>query len=351
MMPNFSLINMNGRLYDPILGRFLSPDNYVQIPNFSQSFNRYSYCLNNPLKYTDPDGEIVWWVAAIVVGGTLNAAFNADNIDNFGDFLKYFGVGAAAGLAGGYVGSLVSGALTAGGTIAANSIYGGLMIGGASGATGGFILGGGNSWLSNGNFSNILSDAFFGCAIGGLTGALIGGVTGAISAHNKGYDLWTGQPKHLSPQINFDTELMESVAPKIPVEESTRFSSLNMESNAPKLTPYQKGEIGVQKAIGEFIEEGGVVLQREVSINVDGVNIKPDFVGMKDGMIHIYEVKNGPHAGFTQNQKIAIPKLIEQHLPFTPYGRNASNVPAFKSLIIDNKPYTGNYKFVIKHYW
>ena len=75
------------------------------------------------------------------------------------------------------------------------------------------------------------------------------------------------------------------------------------------------------------------------------------FVGVKDGMIHIYEVKNGPYAKFTKNQKIAIPKLIEQHLPITPYGRNASNVPAFKSLIIDNKPYTGNYKVVIKHYW
>ena len=48
----FGLINMNARLYDPALGRFLSPDPYVQAPDFSQNFNRYSYCLNNPLKYT-----------------------------------------------------------------------------------------------------------------------------------------------------------------------------------------------------------------------------------------------------------------------------------------------------------
>ena len=39
-LPEFGLINMNGRMYDPILGRFLSPDNYVQMPDFSQSFNR-----------------------------------------------------------------------------------------------------------------------------------------------------------------------------------------------------------------------------------------------------------------------------------------------------------------------
>ena len=52
----FNLINMNGRVYDPLLGRFLSPDNYVQAPNFTQSYNRYTYCFNNPLAYTDPSG-------------------------------------------------------------------------------------------------------------------------------------------------------------------------------------------------------------------------------------------------------------------------------------------------------
>jgi RHS repeat-associated protein len=50
-LPEFGLINMNGRMYDPILGRMLSPDNYVQAPGNAQSYNRYSYCLNNPLIY------------------------------------------------------------------------------------------------------------------------------------------------------------------------------------------------------------------------------------------------------------------------------------------------------------
>lgn len=53
----FGLINMNARLYDPVLGRFLSPDPYVQSPDMSQNFNRYSYCLNNPLMHTDVTGE------------------------------------------------------------------------------------------------------------------------------------------------------------------------------------------------------------------------------------------------------------------------------------------------------
>ena len=74
MMPEFGLINMNGRLYDPVLGRFLSPDNYVQMPDFSQNFNRYSYCLNNPLKYTDPSGELFGIDDAIIAFALYNAA-------------------------------------------------------------------------------------------------------------------------------------------------------------------------------------------------------------------------------------------------------------------------------------
>jgi hypothetical protein len=52
---------MNGRLYDPVVGRFLSPDPYIQDPSFSQSYNRYAYALNNPLKFTDYSGEKWNW--------------------------------------------------------------------------------------------------------------------------------------------------------------------------------------------------------------------------------------------------------------------------------------------------
>lgn len=56
----FGLINMNGRTYDPVLGRFLSPDPYTQFPESTQNYNRYSYGLNNPLRFTDPSGYNVW---------------------------------------------------------------------------------------------------------------------------------------------------------------------------------------------------------------------------------------------------------------------------------------------------
>lgn len=56
-LTNFNLINMNGRMYDPVVGRVLSVDNYVQNAYSTQGYNRYSYVMNNPLKYTDPSGH------------------------------------------------------------------------------------------------------------------------------------------------------------------------------------------------------------------------------------------------------------------------------------------------------
>ncbi|MEO1626651.1 MAG: RHS repeat-associated core domain-containing protein, partial [Bacteroidota bacterium] len=103
-LPEFGLINMNGRLYDPIVGRMLSPDNFVQPPYTSQNYNRYSYVLNNPLKFVDPSGEIALLGAVIitaVVLGTANLAIQAANgeIDNVRDGLRAFTSGAIVGAA------------------------------------------------------------------------------------------------------------------------------------------------------------------------------------------------------------------------------------------------------------
>lgn len=102
-LPQFALINMNGRLYDPIQGRMLSPDNYVPNPFSTQGYNRYGYALNNPLSYIDPDGNFPWLVVAIAAavfatGNTIAHAINGD-IDNFGDGLRYFFQGAVVGAA------------------------------------------------------------------------------------------------------------------------------------------------------------------------------------------------------------------------------------------------------------
>jgi RHS repeat-associated protein len=56
MLDNLGLIHMNGRVYDPLLGRFLSADPHVTRPFDGQGLNRYSYVLNNPLALVDPSG-------------------------------------------------------------------------------------------------------------------------------------------------------------------------------------------------------------------------------------------------------------------------------------------------------
>ena len=106
-LPGFGLINCNARLYDPALGRFLSPDPLIQDPTSTQNFNRYSYCLNNPLKYTDESGEfalstlyVVASISAVIfaLGNTI-AHDSRGDLNSFKDGLRYFTQGLITGAA------------------------------------------------------------------------------------------------------------------------------------------------------------------------------------------------------------------------------------------------------------
>ncbi len=99
----FDLINMNGRLYDPILGRMLSPDVVIQDEQNSQAYNRYSYCFNNPLRFADPSGYVVeddWYVdknGRIVWDDNVTSVANTPDGgtyigSNDKDILKYYGL-------------------------------------------------------------------------------------------------------------------------------------------------------------------------------------------------------------------------------------------------------------------
>ncbi|NOY37993.1 MAG: hypothetical protein GXO83_10525 [Chlorobi bacterium] len=89
-MDKFGLINMparrsfseggNGRLYDPLLARMLSPDNYVQMPDYTQNCNRYTYCLNNPLMYKDPSGELIVQLLFAFMNAYINGVL-ANNME------------------------------------------------------------------------------------------------------------------------------------------------------------------------------------------------------------------------------------------------------------------------------
>ncbi|WP_445765912.1 toxin TcdB middle/N-terminal domain-containing protein [Rheinheimera sp.] len=56
MINDFDVIHMGGRTYNPILGRFMQADPFIQAPSNLQNYNRYSYVLNNPMSYSDPSG-------------------------------------------------------------------------------------------------------------------------------------------------------------------------------------------------------------------------------------------------------------------------------------------------------
>jgi len=72
----FGVINMNARLYDPLLGRFLAPDAQVAAPEMSNAYNRYIYAYNNPLMFVDLNGE----------EGERPAGFTNTNSNPFGPY-------------------------------------------------------------------------------------------------------------------------------------------------------------------------------------------------------------------------------------------------------------------------
>ena len=211
-MEGIGLINMNGRLYDPVMSTFLSVDNYVQSPDYAQSFNRYAYCLNNPLKYTDPDGELWHIIIGAAIGGIVNLATNANNCKGLWDYVAAFGVGAASGALTAAVPCLGigNGILNAALQVGASAIGGGLVngtnnliaqtgknfnginninkqdlwnsigygsISGMAGFAGGAIgASAGNVMINGFNIASPLAKGI----LGGVSGGAIGGFTGSF---------------------------------------------------------------------------------------------------------------------------------------------------------------------------
>ena len=189
-LDQLGLIDMNGRMYDPLLGRFLSPDPFVQSPSDPQNYNRYSYCLNNPLKYTDPSGEIL--IESLIFGALLTANINVGlqglkgNINNCADVFKYYSTGLLAGAAGIYVGNVASEAIKYGGFI------NGFVSGASSGFTSEFINVAGNAWINGSSFNEGVNLGLKAGITGMIFGGLMGGVTRGIIDKKQGYSFWNG---------------------------------------------------------------------------------------------------------------------------------------------------------------
>ncbi|MBO7416069.1 MAG: VCBS repeat-containing protein [Bacteroidaceae bacterium] len=240
------LINMNGRMYDPLQGVFLSPDPYIQNPSNPQNYNRYSYCLNNPLKYTDPTGELFgiddailgiaigaviggvsgymigdannasgWEMAGYIAGGALigglsswAGVYMAQDLGavvagmNVGSFSGTMFAGMSSGWKGdammlGYCSGLISGTLN--GVISGylGSIYGydpvglinGMLADGAMGSCTGAVVGGVTSLCFGGDFWD---GAKSGLLSGAVAGMISGGIRGCSNAETLGVDRITG---------------------------------------------------------------------------------------------------------------------------------------------------------------
>ena len=161
------LVHMNGRIYDPEIGKFLSADPTLQFPESTQGYNRYAYAGNNPLSYTDPSGFSFWKKLMSFVGLIINF------IPGFQGWSTAFWRG------------FVTGFLTSGGNLKAALLggVGGALFGVVGGKTMSFVqrallhglIGGSISALGGGKFGS----GFLGAFAGGLLSPQIEGLLGA----------------------------------------------------------------------------------------------------------------------------------------------------------------------------
>ena len=312
-----SLIHMNGRMYDAHLGRFLSPDNYIQDIYNTQSYNRFGYVWNNPLVLSDPSGEFI--VTAIIIGAIVgayiggaqaNGDWNPLNWD-WGSGDTWGGIigGAAIGGVSGAVGA-VAGVAAAGWLSAATGISGGIIGGGfaglVGGAAGGFISGFGMSFLP-GASGNAFVNGLKGAAMGGLGGLVLGGTIGAFTTP-KGHSVLTGnkitpkvesvstlKPAAISTDdaLTLDTDAISSVKPATPTQGNTPNTPANnnshlLEAKYVKTTAPDKGTIGMSRkpftpddivkvVKSNGVDDGFTMLSRGKGTNAELVMSNKDF--------------------------------------------------------------------------
>ena len=282
---------MNGRLYDPALHRFLQPGNYIQDPFNTQNFNRYGYCLNNPLVYVDENGEFI--ITALIVGAIIgayiggsqaNGTYNPfkwdfNNVETWGGIVGGGIIGCLSGGVAAYAGGLVAAGLATYGIT--GGVIGGAVVGATSGLVGGFISGGFMSQLPEGN-GKFWSSAGWGALYGFVGGAVIGGATGALTTPKR-HNIWTGreipqpvQTLETTPMgVHLDVE--NNITGNLELKAPT---SVSLEIQQPKLIPIETPDGGI-KLISQFSESSidkGVRLtmsQKELHIFANKLHPKP----------------------------------------------------------------------------
>lgn len=212
------IIHMNARLYDPVLHTFLSPDALIADPSDPQHYNRYAYCLNNPLLYVDYTGNVIDPVTAtIITAAIIGAAIGAVsyigiNLYNgtaitWGGLAKSIIVGAVSGAASAGIGHVAQSITTTIFGTSSNAFVNWTLLAVTKGAMHGIAQGiiqgvsGGNAGQSflTAMATSIAGDAFG--AIGGKVGeltdtvvghSLFGAVTGGVVSNMQGGNFWEG---------------------------------------------------------------------------------------------------------------------------------------------------------------
>nr|WP_314289224.1 RHS repeat-associated core domain-containing protein [uncultured Capnocytophaga sp.] len=355
------LIHMNRRLYDPVLHRFLQPDNFVQDPFNTQNFNRYGYCLNNPLVYVDQDGEFFWIpviigaiVGAYIGGSQANGTYNPFRWD-YSSGNTWLGIGGGAviggvsGVAATYVGGLAAAGLATHGIT--GGIIGGVAVGAASGIVGGAISGGFMSLLPGGD-GKFLSSATWGALSGFVGGAVIGGTIGAFTTP-KGHNIWTGreipqpvQTLETTPMgVHLDVE--NNITGNLELNAPTT-NSVALDVQQPKLIPIKTPDGGIRlvsvenistKSLNptQYITKSKSQMQALLNdIRTNGIQKPIKYVNY-NGVKYIV---NGHHRFFIA-QKLGIQNIPAQQvqLPYQGYK-------TFQDLIIDTGKQPGFWKFM-----
>jgi RHS repeat-associated protein len=166
MLDSLGLIHMNGRIYDPLLARFFSADPFIQAPGNLQSYNRYSYVINNPMNLTDPSGYS--WFSKHG-NRLLSKALRYGGLYFESKLQERYGVRAYENPYGRMVGAAVAAYFTGGlaGYWLAGAGYGATAVAVGSGAVGGFT---GGLLASGGDLKAAAQGALTGGAFGFVGG-------------------------------------------------------------------------------------------------------------------------------------------------------------------------------------
>jgi len=185
---DLGLYNYGARLYDPVLGRFISPDGIVQAPDDPQTLNRYSYARNNPLIYTDPSGNFFGIIESIV------AALSSYLVTSLGVTAGVTAYTAAATITYTTI-SVVGGAALGAATSAATG--GDIGMGALTGAISGLIFYGAGNIIPGisgalGATGSRLAETAVKVAVHTVAGGISGGINSAITGSNIGLGMLTG---------------------------------------------------------------------------------------------------------------------------------------------------------------